>query len=152
MLLKVIAALAVGAVLGGIGIHLARERLRTAVDEALDPSLLSAVEAHPWDPLHAGHARRAERVSFGAGAVTTARCNTTLGTYAVSITHRFTFSPTTEPVPAHCPGRPVRRALGRASRVEHTTTTHRDTLTFTDPKGRTVLVLVARGDQPSPTR
>jgi hypothetical protein len=143
-MLKVVAALAVGAVLAGLGVHYAREHLKSAVDQAVDTSLPTVVVQHPWDPVVHGHARRAERVRFSGGAVSTVRCHATLGTYAVSITRNFTFSPTTQPVPAHCPGRPVRRAMGLATKVERTTARHRQTLTFTDQDGATVLVLVGR--------
>jgi len=145
-MLKVVAALAVGAILAGLGVHYARERLKSAVDHAVDTSLPTVVAEHPWDPVRHGRARRAEQVTFSGGAVSTMRCHTTLGTYSVSITHSFTFSPTTQPVPAHCPGRTVRRAMGLATEVRRTTSGHRQTLTLTDPQGSTVLVLVGRGD------
>ena len=143
-MLKVVAALAVGAVLAGLGVHYAREHLGSAVDHAIDTSLPTVVVEHPWAPVRHGHAEVGQRVRFSGGAISTVRCRTTLGTYAVSITHGFTFSPSAAPVPAHCPGRPLRRAFGLATRATQTTEGKRQTLTLTDGKGTTVLVLVGR--------
>lgn len=145
-MLKVVAALAVGAVLAGLGVHYAREHLTSAVHHAVDTALPTVVVQHPWTPVRHGHPDAAERVRFSGGTISTVRCRTTLGTYSVSITHGFTFSPAATPVPARCPGRPLRRAFGSATRARQSTDGHRQTLTLTDGDGKTVLVLVGRGD------
>jgi hypothetical protein len=127
-------------------VHYAREHLKSAVDHAVDTSLPTVVVEHPWTPVRHGHPHAAERVRFSGGAISTVRCRTTLGTYAVSITHGFTFAPAATPIPAHCPGRPLRRAHGSVTRVRQSTKGQRQTLTLTDGNDKTVLVLVGRGD------
>lgn len=143
-MIKVVAALAVGAVLLGLGVHYGRDRLSSAVDAAVDTNLPTVVVEHPWAPVRHGHASHAARVRFSGGTISTVRCDTRLGTYAVSITHGFTFSPTTTPIPAHCPGRPLRRAFGLATRIEQTGDGRRQELVLADHDKQTVLVLVGR--------
>ena len=86
-LLKVIVVMAVIALVGGFAVHWAKDQTAAAIHRAVDTSLPAQVSAHPWAPMSHGHRVTSARVRFAEGAVTTARCHTTLGTYSVRIDH-----------------------------------------------------------------
>jgi hypothetical protein len=116
--MKVIIALAVVAVLAGLGTNWARHRGEDLLHRAVDTSLPGKVEAHPWSPLSHGTPRRADRVTFLNGVVSTTRCQTVLGHYSVRVDHDFSFDRAETRVRPGCPGRKLQAELAKATRVD----------------------------------
>lgn len=143
---KVLAVLAVAAVVLGLGVHYGRDRVVTAVHDRIDTGLPDEVEAHSWAPLRRGRPVRADRVRFVDGSVRTARCRATLGSYSVHIDHGFAFQPASTTTTRTCPGAWLRSGLLRASWVGVEDHGKGQRLIFTDGKGHTVATLQGRGD------
>jgi hypothetical protein len=143
-LLKVVVVMAVLAVVGGLAVHWAKDEASSAFHHAIDTALPDKVSAHPWAPVSHGRPVTAARVRFADGQVTSVRCHASLGTYAASINHEFSFQKATTSVKAGCPGRKLASALRHASRVEVSTKSGVDTLTFTNDQRHTVATLQGR--------
>ncbi len=142
-MIKVIVVLAVVAVVGGLGVKWAKDKAESVIHHTIDTALPAKVADHPWTPLSHGKPVRGGRVEFSAGRLTTARCHRTLGTYSIHVDHAFHLQKTTVRIPAGCPGRSLRTALGHAVRVDVEAHGQRSRLTFTDKSGDTVATLVS---------
>jgi hypothetical protein len=143
--MKVIIALALVAVLAALGTRWARDQGESLLHRAVDTTL-PAVVAHRWTPLRHGKPVRAERVSFGHGLVTTARCHATLGSYSVRIDHGFSFQKANVPLESGCPGRALQKELAKATRVDVASDGSIVRLVLTDDRDHTVAELQGRGD------
>jgi hypothetical protein len=143
---KVLAVMAIAAVVLGVGMHYGRDRVESAIHHTVDTGLPDEVEAHAWAPVSHQKPMKADRVRFADGAVTTVRCHTALGSYSVHIDHGFGFQPATTPVKSGCPGRALRGSLLRATWVGIEDHGKSQRLTFTDGSDHTVAVLQGRGD------
>jgi hypothetical protein len=115
--MRTLFALLVIAVVAGLGVGWARNHAGSAIHSVIDTSLPSKVEG-TWTPLRNGHPGRIGRVRLAGGEVTSVRCHMTLGTYAVYVDHHFFFTKAAGRVPPRCPGRLLRAALSRATRVD----------------------------------
>ncbi|MGC4108997.1 MAG: hypothetical protein QM747_00880 [Nocardioides sp.] len=143
-LLKVLVVVAVIAVVGGLATHWVKDKAISEIHRTVDTSLPGKVSGHPWAPLSHDKAVKSAKVRFVDGSIRTVRCHETLGTYSANITHDFTFTKTTSPLKAGCPGRQLALALMAASRYDVTTQGRVDTLTITGSAGKTVATLRGR--------
>jgi hypothetical protein len=143
-LLKVIVVVAVIAVVGGLATHWVKGKASSEFHHAIDTSLPSELTGHPWAPVSHGKPVATARVRFDDGRVTSLHCHTVLGTYAVAITHHFSFQAQKGLLKAGCPGRQLRAGLSRATRVDFSTHGAIEELTFTNDKDHVVATLQAR--------
>jgi hypothetical protein len=139
--MKVLLALAVLAVVAGLGVHWARDKATSAIHHAIDTALPEKVAAHPWAPVNHGKPVGSGRVVFSSGTLSTVRCHAALGTYTVHIDHAFWFRKSATPVRAGCPGRRLSAVLRHATRVDVTTEGRVDTMTFTNKNDHTLATL-----------
>jgi hypothetical protein len=142
--MKVILALAVVAVVAGLGVSWAKEKADSVIHHAIDTGLPAKVEAKAWAPLDHGKRIRADRVRFDDGHLMTVRCHGTLGGYSIHIDHAFAFEKDATPIRAHCPGRSLRASLADATRVDVDAHGKGQELTFRDKDGDTVATFVSR--------
>jgi hypothetical protein len=141
---KVIIGLAVVAVLAGLATNWVRHRGEDFLHDRLDTALPGKVEAHPWAPLRHGKPHSADRVRFQSGSLTTKRCQATLGTYTVAVSHAFSFTKAVAPVRPGCPGRMLETQLAGATHVSVEKHGSAERLVFTDDDDHTVVTLQGR--------
>jgi hypothetical protein len=125
---------------GALAFRFVKGQADKALHQAVDVHLPDRVAEQPWSPVLHGHAQRRDNIRFDAGTVVTVRCKVALGTYYISILHRFSFQPSVTPIPPGCPGAVVRKALTFATHA----TESQDTppiLTFDTKSGHQVLTL-----------
>jgi hypothetical protein len=144
LLVRVAVVLAL--VLGGAGVayRFVHDRAGSLVHQVVDTQLPSRVQEHSWTPVVHQHAVPASTIRFGPGTVETVRCHEQLGSYSLSIVHRFDFGKSVSRIRPGCPGSLVRRALAKATQVRSDTSGSHEVLTFVDESGHTVLTLRAR--------
>lgn len=140
-------AVVLALVFGGAGFayRFVHDRAGSLVHQVVDTQLPSRVQEHSWTPVIHQHPVRASTIKFGAGTVETVRCHEQLGSYSLSIVHRFGFQTSVSRIRPGCPGSLVRRALAKATKVRSDTSGSREELTFVNDAGHTVLTLRARG-------
>ena len=129
----------------GVAYRFVHDRAGTLVHQVVDTQLPSRVQQHSWTPVVHQRAVPAGTIRFGPGIVETVRCHEQLGSYSLSIVHRFGFQKSVSRIRPGCPGSLVRRALARATKVRSDTSGSREVLTFVNESGHTVLTLRARG-------
>ncbi len=143
----VMVAVVLALVFGGAGIafRFVHDRADSLVHQVVDTKLPTRVQEHAWAPVVDGRPAPANAIRFGAGTIDTVRCHVSLGTYGLSIVHRFTFQRSATPIRHGCPGSAIRRSLSKATKVRSDTDGRHEVLTFVNDKGHTVLTLRARG-------
>jgi hypothetical protein len=76
--------------------------------------------------------------------VTSLHCRSALGSYTADIDHHFAFQGSQAPIKAGCPGRTLRAALTKATRVTVEPHGKGERLTFSDDQEHVVARLQAR--------